>query len=257
MRLKGKKAVITGGGRGIGASVAEELARQGCEVVVAARTLCQLEAVVEAIKSAGGVAHAVECDVTDPDSVAEMAMQAKELMGSVHILVNNAGIASSAPLKSLTLQEWNRILSVNTTGTYLCTQAFLPAMSDQKWGRVINVASVAGQAGAKYISAYSSSKHAVIGFTRCIALEVAPKGVTVNAVCPGYVDTDLTGETVDRIIEKTGMTEQDAIESLARTNPQHRLIQPDEVAYLVLCLCDERARGINGQAINIDGGGMA
>ncbi|MCB1797105.1 MAG: SDR family NAD(P)-dependent oxidoreductase, partial [Candidatus Competibacteraceae bacterium] len=111
MRLKGKKAVITGGGRGIGASVAEELARQGCEVVVAARTLCQLEAVVEAIKSAGGVAHAVECDVTDPDSVAEMAMQAKELMGSVHILVNNAGIASSAPLKSLTLQEWNRILS--------------------------------------------------------------------------------------------------------------------------------------------------
>lgn len=257
MRLKGKKAVVTGGGRGIGASVAEELARQGCEVVVAARTLCQLEAVVEAIKSADGVAHAVECDVTDPDSVARMAMQAKELMGSVHILVNNAGIASSAPLKSLTLQEWNRILSVNTTGTYLCTQAFLPAMSDQKWGRVINVASVAGQAGAKYISAYSSSKHAVIGFTRCIALEVAPKGVTVNAVCPGYVDTDLTGETVDRIIEKTGMTEQDAIESLARTNPQHRLIQPDEVAYLVLCLCDERARGINGQAINIDGGGMA
>ncbi|MGE0492511.1 MAG: SDR family NAD(P)-dependent oxidoreductase [Vulcanimicrobiota bacterium] len=257
MRLKGKKAVVTGGGRGIGAAVAEELARQGCEVVVAARTLCQLESVVEAIKGPGGVAHAVECDVTDPDSVAAMAMQAKELMGSVHILVNNAGIASSAPLKSLTLQEWNRILSVNTTGTYLCTQAFLPAMSDQKWGRVINVASVAGQAGAKYISAYSSSKHAVIGFTRCIALEVAPKGVTVNAVCPGYVDTDLTGETVDRIIEKTGMTEQDAIESLARTNPQHRLIQPDEVAYLVLCLCDERARGINGQAINIDGGGLA
>ncbi len=257
MRLKERKAVVTGGGRGIGAAVATELAREGCEVVVAARTLPQLEEVVEVITSEGGKAYAVECDVTDPDSVASLAMRSKELMGSVHILVNNAGIASSAPLRNLSLKEWNRILSVNTTGTYLCTQAMLPEMVAQKWGRVLNVASVAGQVGGKYISAYSSSKHAVIGFTRCIALEVAPKGVTVNAVCPSYVDTPLTDETVERIKEKTGLSEEGAVASLTAVNPQNRLIEPDEVAYLVVSLCDHRARGINGQAISIDGGGVA
>jgi NAD(P)-dependent dehydrogenase (short-subunit alcohol dehydrogenase family) len=168
--------------------------------------------------------------------------------------VNNAGVAHSAPVARTELEDWNRMLAVNATGTFLCTRAFLPGMVEGGWGRVVNVASVAGLAGARYIAAYAASKHAVIGLTRCAAAEVADRGVTVNAVCPGYVDTPMTTESLQRISEKTGMSAEEALETILAHTPQGRLIAPDEVAHAVLSLCEEGARGINGQSIVIDGG---
>jgi NAD(P)-dependent dehydrogenase (short-subunit alcohol dehydrogenase family) len=174
----------------------------------------------------------------------------------VDILVNNAGVAASAPLRSVSPEEWDRLFAVNVRGTYLCTREFLPDMLAEGWGRVINVASIAGLTGAAYISAYAASKHAVIGFTRSVAAEVAAKGVTVNAVCPGYVDTPMTDGSVAHIAAKTGLSPEEARERLRRMSPQNRLFEPEEVAYLVRCLADPRARGVNGQAIVLDGGAL-
>jgi len=159
-------------------------------------------------------------------------------------------------LKRIALEDWNRIFAVNVTGTFLCTQAFLPEMVQRKWGRVINVASIAGLTGAPYISAYSASKHAVVGFTRCLAAEVAPSGVTVNTVCPGYVETDMVTESVARIVKKTGISEEKARGSIVDQNPQGRILESEEVSYQIVSLCDSRARGVNGQTIVIDGGGL-
>ncbi len=254
MILEGKRAVITGGGRGIGADVARALATEGAIVVVSARSHDQIDAVAEELRGAGHRAEAVACDVTRSDDVERLARRSIELLGGVDILVNNAGIAAAAPLKAITLDDWNRILAVNATGTFLCTQAFLPGMLESGWGRVVNVASVAGKMGAPYISAYAASKHAVIGFTRSVAAEVAAKGVTVNAVCPGYVATDMTDQTVANITGKTRLTEEQAREHLDAMSPQQRIFDPEEVAYQVLALCDPRARGVNGQAVVLDGG---
>ena len=256
MRLQGKRAVVTGGGRGIGAEVARELAREGCQVMVASRNLVELEALAEELTGQGAPVFAQFCDVSDAASIVLMAEAAREKMGGVDILVNSAGIANSTPVKSLSLEEWNRILSVNATGTFLCTQAFLGGMVEASWGRVVNVASVASRVGGKYLSAYAASKHAVLGFTRSAAEEVARFGVTVNAVCPGFVDTPMTVATIERIVQSTGRSQEQAREALMSLNPQGRLIEPEEVAYAVLCLCHPRARGINGQALVVDGGGL-
>lgn len=256
MSLDGKTAVITGGGRGIGAAIARELAADRAALVVAARSPEQVEETAEAIRRAGGRAHATTCDVTDAEQVAALAAFAAEHLGHVDILVNNAGTAASAPLRSVTPEEWNRILGVNATGPYLCTRAFLEGMLERRWGRVVNVASIAGLTGAAYISAYTASKHAVIGFTRSVAAEVAAKGVTVNAVCPGYVNTPMTDASVAHIAAKTGMSREEAREELKRMSPQNRLFSPEEVAYAVRFLCDPRALGINGQAIVLDGGAL-
>jgi NAD(P)-dependent dehydrogenase (short-subunit alcohol dehydrogenase family) len=194
------------------------------------------------------------CDVTDPASVTAMATYARECLRSVDILVNNAGKASSAPLHRQTLDEWNSLFAVNVTGTFLCTQAFAPAMAQAGWGRVVNIASVAARTGLRYVSAYGAAKHAVLGFTRGVAAEMANRGVTINAICPGYVDTDMTTETLERIVAKTGMTRDEALATILETTPQGRLIEPDEVAYIAAMLCGEGARGINGQAIGVDGG---
>ena len=172
------------------------------------------------------------------------------------ILVNNAGAAHSAPLSRLALEDWNRLLAVNATGTFLCTPTFLAPMLERRWGRVVNIASVAGLAGAKYIAAYAASKHAVVGFTRCVAAEVAGRGVTANAVCPGYVESALTRQSLERIAGETGRSREQALQALLETMPQRRLIEPEEVAHLVLSLCVEAARGVNGQAIVLDGGGL-
>ena len=251
MRLEGKGAVVTGGGRGIGAEVARELAARGARVVVSARSVDQLEAVAAEL---GDGVSAVACDVADPAAIEALREEATARLGAVDVLVNNAGIASSAPVKRQSLEEWNRLIAVNTTGTFLCTQAFLPAMVERGWGRVINVASVAGKMGGAYIGAYAASKHAVVGFTRSLAQEVATTGVTANAVCPGYVDTEMTDYSVARIVEKTGAGADEARRRLEAMSPQRRLIEPEEVAFLVAMLCDDRARGINGQALVIDGG---
>lgn len=256
MALSGRTAVVTGGGRGIGAAVVRELAAAGAAVVAAARTLSEVESLAAELAAAGHRAWGLACDVTSAESVAELARRAGEHLGQVDILVNNAGIATSAPLKSVTPEEWERVFAVNVTGTFLCTQAFLPGMLARGWGRVVNVASIAGLTGAAYISTYAASKHAVIGFTRSLAAEVAAKGVTVNAVCPGYVDTPMTEQSIARIVAKAGITEEAALESLKRMSPQHRLFEPEEVSYLVATLCDPRARGVNGQAIVLDGGAL-
>jgi NAD(P)-dependent dehydrogenase (short-subunit alcohol dehydrogenase family) len=256
MILQGKRAVVTGGGRGIGAAVARLLADEGAAVVVSARSAGEIEELAGALRAAGREAHAVPCDVADPAQIATLAAAAQERLGGVDILVNNAGIAYSAPLKAVTLETWNHIFAVNVTGTFLCTQAFLPGMLERRWGRVVNVASIAARAGAAYISTYAASKHAVLGFTRSVAAEVAPSGVTVNAVCPGYVDTDMTRESVDRIVAKTGKSAEQALQAILQTSPQRRLLSPEEVAYQVLVLCDPRAGGVNGQALVLDGGSL-
>lgn len=252
--LAGRGAVVTGASRGIGATVAATLAEAGAGIVLAARSEEQIGARASELRARGLQAWPVRCDVSDPGSVAELAAAATERLGSVDILVNNAGVASSAPLHGQSLEEWNRLFTVNATGTFLCTQAFATSMAEREWGRVINIASLAARAGARYIAAYAASKHAVLGFTRCIAAEMAPRGVTVNAVCPGYVDTDMTTATIERIIGKTGLSRDEALETILATTPQRRLIEPDEVAHAVLMLCQDGARGINGQAIGIDGG---
>jgi NAD(P)-dependent dehydrogenase (short-subunit alcohol dehydrogenase family) len=256
MPLEGKRAIVTGAGRGIGAAIARSLASEGASIVVAARTSPEVEAVAEGLRESGARALAAPVDVAEEASVARLSERARGFLGGVDILVNAAGVAFSAPVKRLTLEDWNRALSVNATGTFLCTRAFLAGMLDANWGRIVNVASVAGLAGGRYIAAYAASKHAVIGFTRSLAAELVETGVTANAVCPGYADTGMTAETLRTIVERTGLTRERALASLLETTHQTRLVTPEEVAYHVVSLCHDEASGVNGQAIVIDGGGL-
>ena len=182
--LAGRSAVVTGGGRGIGAAVARALSRAGAGVVVAARTKSEIERVAAELAGSGALAFAVPTDVTDEASVRELGAAARLLLGHVDILVNNAGTSSSAPLARITLEDWNNTLAVHATGAFLCTREFLPGMIDRGWGRIVNMASVAGLAGARYIAHYTAAKHALVGFTRSVALEVEGRGVTVNVLCP-------------------------------------------------------------------------
>ncbi len=253
----GKRAVVTGGGRGIGAAVAEALAASGVPVVVTARTAAEIDAVADGLRARGRAAFAVTCDVTDPDSVAAMAAQAQELLGSVDILVNNAGVARSAPFLKVTLGQWEEVHRVNATGTLLVTQAFLPGMLERGWGRIVNVASVASLAGARYITAYAASKHALIGMTRCLAEELGGTGVTVNSVCPSYVDTPMTDENIERIAAKTGR-DADAVRSgLEEMQPGGRLITPREVAHAVMTFMPAAAAALQGSELVVRGGGRA
>jgi NAD(P)-dependent dehydrogenase (short-subunit alcohol dehydrogenase family) len=180
----------------------------------------------------------------------------REDFGNPDILVNNAGIAESATLVNTTDELWHRHLAINLSGTFYCTRAALPAMLKRGWGRVINVASIAGKSGAPYIAAYSASKHGVLGLTRSAALELATTGVTVNAICPGYVDTDMVTRGVDQITAKTGRTAEEALDSLKKMSPQNRLVTAEEVAAIALLLASDAGRGINGQGINVDGGSV-
>ena len=256
MKLKDRIVLITGGGRGIGRAIALEFAREGAAVVVAARSLDQVQTVAREIEDQFPTkALGLECDVSDPASVEKMFENAREFFGRApDILVNNAGIAESAPLVKTTNDLWRRHLEINLNGTFYCTRAALPAMIDRSWGRIINIASIAGKTGWPYVAAYSASKHGVLGLTRSAALEVAAKGITVNAICPGYVDTDMTTRGIENITKKTKLSADEAMESLKKMSPQNRIVTPEEVAALALLLASEDGRGINGQAINVDGG---
>jgi 3-hydroxybutyrate dehydrogenase len=257
MKLANKIALITGGGRGIGRAVAFAFAREGARVAVVARTGQEVASVAEEIRDECKVEtmHA-SCDVSDKESIERAFTEVERRLGSVDILVNNAGIAESAPLVKTSDELWQRHLAINLSGTFYCMRTALPQMISRGWGRIINVASIAGKTGAPYISAYAASKHGVLGLTRTVALEVATKGVTVNAICPGYVDTDMTTRAIETIEAKTGKSVSDALETIRRMSPQNRLITPEEVAAVALLLASEEGRGINGQAINVDGGSV-
>lgn len=247
-------AFVTGGSRGIGRAIVEQFAKAGMHVVIAARNEAQARDVMQTIAAAGGRSLAVSCDVTSTSSVTVAFDRAVEHFGRLDVLVNNAGIGTSSPLATLEEADWERTLAVNLTGVYRCTRVALPPMVERGYGRVINIASIAGQVGQPYVSAYCASKHGVIGFTRAIALEVAAKGVTVNAICPGYVETDLASAAIANIVQRTGRTAEQARAVLESMSPQRRLFTAREVAALALFLASDEAAGINGQAINIDGG---
>ncbi|MEA2204646.1 MAG: 3-hydroxybutyrate dehydrogenase [Blastocatellia bacterium] len=255
MKLENRLTLITGGGRGIGRAIALAFAREGASVVVAARSLDQIESVAKEIRASGAIAAAIACDVADAASVQRMFSQIRDQFGrGPDILVNNAGIAESATVDKTSDELWQRHIGVNLSGTFFCTRAVVPEMMASGWGRIINIASIAGKTGAPYIAAYSASKHGVLGLTRSVALEVALKGVTVNAICPGYVDTEMTSRGIENITAKTGKNADDALAALKRMSPQNRLVTSEEVAALALLLASEDGRGINGQAINVDGG---
>ena len=250
---------MTGGGRGIGRAVALALAREGARVMVVARTAAEVERVAGEIRSERGdaAAHHATCDVADPESVRGAFDECAKVFGNgPDILVNNAGVAESAPVAKTDDRMWRRHIEVNLSGTFYFMRAALPSMVALGWGRVINIASIAAKTGAPYIAAYSASKHGVLGLTRSAALEVARKGVTVNAVCPGYVETDMTTRAVANIAATTGRSAEDALEALRRMSAQHRFVTPEEVAALCLLLASEDGRGITGQAINVDGGSV-
>src|SRR5687768_3508153 len=249
--LNGKTALITGGGRGIGREIALTFARNGARIAVAARTAEQVEQVAKEI---GNNAIALVCDVSDSESVTRMFSDLRERLGDADILVNNAGIAESSTFVNTTDELWHRHISINLSGTFYCTRAALPSMLKKGWGRVINVASIAAKTGAPYVAAYTASKHGVLGLTRTVALEVATKGVTVNAICPGYVDTEMVSRGIEQITSKTGRSAEEALESLKKMSPQNRLVTAEEVAALALLLASDEGRGINGQGINVDGG---
>jgi 3-hydroxybutyrate dehydrogenase len=244
-------ALVTGGGRGIGRAIALALSHAGLAVALAARSRDHLDAVASEITRQGRPARALVLDVSDPDAIASTVGEVTATLGPIGVLVNNAGIAEAAPLARTDAALWERHLRVNVTGPYLLTRAALPGMLERRWGRVINIASLAGLFGAPYVTAYTASKHALVGFTRALAAEVSGKGVTVNAICPGYVATDMVWNGARNIASRTGRSFEDAVAALATMNPGGRLIQPDEVAAVALRLLGDDAT--NGEAIVLDG----
>lgn len=249
-QLTGRHAVISGGATGIGAAIADALAARGASVTLIGRTEARLKEKAASLPSALGLA----VDVTDARAVTAGFATAAKQFGPVAILVNNAGFAAGRPFMETDLALWNQTLQVNLTGAFLCAQAVLPDMAAAGWGRIVNIASTAGLIAYREVAAYVAAKHGLIGLTRALALEYAKKGVTVNAVCPGYTDTDMAKAAVDSIRAKTGVSEDEARAMLAAKNPQRRLTTPAEVAATVAWLCEPGAAAMTGQSVAVCGG---
>src|SRR5438067_11098156 len=254
--LAGKRAVVTGAGRGIGRGIALAFANAGADVAVTARTSAELGQLVREIQAMGRHCLAVPCDVTDTEQIQEMAKTLLEGLGGIDILVNNAGNAGSHKFVTHPDELWHRMLAINLTSVYYVTKAFVPKLIEQRSGRIINIASIASRVGGSYIAAYTAAKHGVLGLTRALAVELMPYNITVNAICPGYVNTPMTDGNVSNIAARTGMPESKAREALENTSPQKRLIEPEEVASIAVFLAQDINRGITGEAINVDGGGL-
>ena len=254
--LKGKVVLVTGGGRGIGRAIAIAFATQGSRVAITGRTQASLDKVAEEIRSVNGEALPLRCDITRAEEVAALNRQIADRLGKVQILVNNAGVAPAAAFLEMEAGFWEEVLKINLTGAYHCCKVFLPEMIASGWGRIINIASTVAKVAYPYISAYTASKHGLLGLTRALAIEMARTGVTVNAICPGYVDTDLTLTNAKLMAEKTGKAVEEALKLFKGASPQNRLIAPEEVADLALMLASESAGAITGQAINVDGGAV-
>jgi len=264
--MQGRHALITGAGSGIGAAIALALAQAGCRLTLCGRSEDKLRSQAESLRAqVPDVATLMaSMDVGDEHAVNAAVQQAQSRFGPVHILVNNAGQALSQPFTKTDANTWQQMLNVNLTGTFQCIRAVLPGMLEAAGapghgtpGRIVNIASTAGLKGYAYVSAYVAAKHGVIGLTKALALELARKGVTVNAICPGYTETDIVHEAVQNIVAKTGKSETEARQALAASNPQQRLVQPQEVAQAVLWLCAAGSDAVNGQALAIDGGELA
>jgi len=249
--LAGRHALVTGGGRGIGLAIARALLNEGARLTLLGRDRARLESSAQGLAGEVGV---VAADVGDATQVAAAFADAKARGGRIDILVNNAGQATSKPLTRTEAAFWEQMLAVNLTGTFLCSQQALPDMIEGGFGRIVNIASTAGLTGYAYCTAYCAAKHGVVGFTRALAREVATRNITVNAVCPGYTETDIIRDAVTNIRTKTGRSEQEAIASLVASNPQGRFVQPEEVASAVAWLCLPGSASVTGQSIGISGG---
>jgi len=251
MSLTGHHAVVTGAGSGIGRATAERLAEAGCQVTLIGRHVARLNETADRI---GNLAFAAPADVTDPDALAAAIEVGRDRFGPIDILINNAGAATSAPFLKTDADDLRAMLALNLEAPAEAARLVLPGMLTRRWGRIVNVASTAGLKGYPYVSAYVAAKHGLVGLTRALALEVAAKGVTVNAVCPGFTETELVAKSVESIIAKTGRSEEEARAALAASNPQGRLITPDEVATTIVWLCGDGTSGVNGAAVPVAGG---
>jgi NAD(P)-dependent dehydrogenase (short-subunit alcohol dehydrogenase family) len=249
--LEGRHALVTGAGRGIGEAIAARLAAEGARVTLLSRTPEQIHAVAASL---GDAAQALAADVTDGEETRRAFERAAVSFGPVDILINNAGQARSGLLHKAPEELWHTMLAVNLTGTYHGIRAALPGMLERRFGRIVNIASTSGLRGYPYVAAYCAAKHGVIGLTRALALEVAQRHVTVNAVCPGFTETALIEDAIANIRKVTGRSAEAAREALTRTNPQNRLIQPAEVAHAVAWLCLPGSESVTGQSIAVAGG---